>query len=145
VRKLDLNPDYQRPGVWTDEQAALFVGSWLEGMSLPKIYIQRYSSQATGGKGWLSRPMEVLDGQQRLRALYRWATNQIAARLSDGQLIWYADTNAADRRFMDVRIFYVDLPRADQLRLYIRLNRGGTAHTADEIALAESLLQAEAK
>lgn len=140
VRRLDLSPDYQRPAVWTDQQAALFVGSWLEGLDLPKIYVQRYQSARTGGHGWFDRPLEVVDGQQRLRSLYRWATCEVPAELSDGRLVWYADTDAADRRRMDVRVTYVDLARADQLRLYVRLNRGGTAHTDAEVEKARALL-----
>lgn len=139
-RWLDLGPNYQRPAVWSDAQAALFVGSWAEGLELPKIFLQRYQSAKTGGEDWLDRPIECLDGQQRLKSLYRWVKGFIPAELSDGRMVWYKDTSVADRRWMDVRVTYVDLCRADQLKLYIRLNRGGTAHTDAEILHAKALL-----
>lgn len=38
---------------------------------------------------------------------------------------------------------HVDLPRAARLRFYLRLNRGGTVHTYDELYRVERLLAEE--
>lgn len=142
-RGLVLQPDYQRGYVWTDRQAELFVGHWLEGGEVPKIYVHRANSEEAGGPDWHKQPSEVVDGQQRLKSLLRWVRGEILAETASGARLAYADTNEVDRRALDVRICYVSLPRAARLRLYIRLNRGGTAHSEADVERARALLAAE--
>lgn len=139
-RGLVLQPDYQRGYVWTDRQAELFVGHWLEGGEVPKIYVHRPRSAESGGPRWYEQPCEAIDGQQRLRSLWRWVKGEILAETSSGERLAYADTNEVDRRQLDVKICYVSLRYDDRLKLYIRLNRGGTAHTETDIAKARALL-----
>ena len=149
---LQLNPDYQRGAVWTDEQAARFVGHWLEGGEVPRIWVQRWDSgdnvtpgdlarYGVGASGYL--PQEVVDGQQRLRAIYRWATGEVAAEMTDGQRVTYSQTNEVERRGFSIQLTYIDLPRVERLRLYLRINRGGTVHTAEEIARVREMLARE--
>lgn len=138
---LNLNPDYQRSHSWTDQQAERFVGHWLEGGDTPKFYIQRYSSAQNSPRReyWLV-PAEVIDGQQRLRALYRWYKGEIAAEISDGRRMWYRDTNEIERRGFNIQLHFVDLPRLQRLEFYVRLNRGGTVHKDEEIQRVRDLI-----
>lgn len=141
----DLSPDYQRGHVWTERQAVLFVGHVLEGGAVPPIFVQRYdcADHAPDPEYW-NLPVEVIDGQQRLRALVGWVEGDFAAELTDGRLIWYRDTNEVDRFCLPmIRITYLDISRADRLRFYLRLNRGGTVHTDDEINRVRDMLDAE--
>jgi hypothetical protein len=152
---LQLNPDYQRGAVWTDEQAARFVGHWLEGGEVPRIWVQRWDSgdnvtpgdlarYKVGASGdWNYLPQEVVDGQQRLRAIYRWRNGEIAAEMTDGQRVTYSQTNEVERRGFSIQLTYIDLPRVERLRLYLRLNRGGTVHTDEEIARVREMLARE--
>lgn len=67
---IELNPAYQRGPAWTDEKQALLVDSVFRKYDLPKIYLAR--------KGSSSPPRyEVIDGQQRVRALLRFANGKL--------------------------------------------------------------------
>jgi hypothetical protein len=145
IGALDLNPDYQRGAVWTEEQQESFVGYWLEGNDIPKVYVQQYESDDHLPKGqkWYKTPAEVIDGQQRLRALYRWFKGEIAAQISDGRRFWFKDTNEVERRGFLIVVHLLDLSRRDRLDFYLRLNRGGTIHTDAEIERVRQLLRRE--
>ena len=69
IRKLvDTNPDYQRPAVWTMSQKQLLVDTVLRGYDIPKLYWRRV--------GRKPEKFEVIDGQQRLRALWGFAADE---------------------------------------------------------------------
>ena len=136
------DPDYQRDHVWTPAQASAFVGFVLEGGQCPLIYLQRYDSRKNTPKGmdYVTMPAVALDGQQRIRALVAWMKDEIPAVMTEGDEIWYHDTDEVDRRGLPmIRCAHVDLSRKEQLRFYLALNRGGTAHTDAEIAFVRSL------
>jgi len=145
-RSLNLAPDYQRAYVWTERQAAQFVGHFIEGGRVQPVIVNRFPITK------VLQPDEVIDGQQRLRSVYRWLKGEIGAELYDGSTLHLHDLSDRDRA--DVTgywltgphfdVWYVTLPRADRLRLYLRLNRGGTIHTDDEIERVRALLAAEA-
>lgn len=60
--RVDTNPDYQRPAVWGTAQKQLLVDTILRNYDVPKLYWRR-----TGRK---PDTYDVVDGQQRLRAVY---------------------------------------------------------------------------
>lgn len=62
--ELDLNPWYQRRSVWKDTQRAYLINTLLEGKPVPSIYI-RHTIDLEQEKSI----KEVVDGQQRLRAI----------------------------------------------------------------------------
>jgi HNH endonuclease len=92
---------------------------------------------------YLDMPSEVIDGKQRLTAIWRWMKDQIPAELSDGTMIWYHDTNEVDRRGLDSLITYTDISRVERLRFYLKINRGGTVHSEAEIGKVREMLAAE--
>jgi len=61
-KRVNTNPDFQRPAVWSNGQKQLLVDTILRDYDVPKLYWRK-----TG-----SRPdtYDVVDGQQRLRALW---------------------------------------------------------------------------
>lgn len=61
-KRINTNPDFQRPAVWGASQKQLLVDTILRDYDVPKLYWRK-----TG-----SRPdtYDVVDGQQRLRALW---------------------------------------------------------------------------
>lgn len=145
--RWNLNPEYQRGAVWTDRQAMHFLGHMLEGGAVAPLYVNRLENNKNlpeGFKSWLEVPAEVIDGQQRLRAVLRWLKGEVQAELSDGRLIAYADTDEIDRRGLPAfDVEFVDLSRRDVLRLYLKLNRGGTVHSDSEIERVRQLLARE--
>lgn len=133
---IDMEPDYQRPIVWTEAQQSAFVGHLLDGGECPKIYIQQYRQRH-------DLPSEIVDGKQRLTSIYRWMRGDIPAVCADGAVIWFKDTDVVDRRALKMELHMIDLPRAERLNFYLRLNRGGTVHTSEEIGRVREMLARE--
>jgi hypothetical protein len=61
-KRINTNPDFQRPPVWGTAQKQLLVDTILRNYDVPKLYWRR-----TGAK---PDTYDVVDGQQRLRALW---------------------------------------------------------------------------
>lgn len=140
-RSLSLNicPDYQRGRVWTDEQASRFVGYLAEGGEAPMLFIQRWPD---------GRPDELVDGLQRVTALLRFGANEIPMETPAGERAYLRDFSDDDKRIwyspagFKLTAQYVQChTRAEVLALYIRLNRGGTPHTDDEIERVRTMLR----
>ena len=60
--RIDTNPEFQRPAVWTVSQKQLLIDTILRGYDIPKMYWRR--------TGINPDRYEVVDGQQRLRAIW---------------------------------------------------------------------------
>jgi len=63
-KRIDTNPDYQRPAVWSKQQKQLLIDTILRGYDIPKLYWRQISKQPN--------KYEVVDGQQRLRAIWEF-------------------------------------------------------------------------
>ena len=59
--RIDTNPDYQRPTVWSFAQKQLLIDTILRGYDVPKLYWRKTGSKPDS--------YEVVDGQQRIRAI----------------------------------------------------------------------------
>ena len=68
--KIDTNPDYQRPPVWTTAQKQLLIDTILRGYDIPKLYLRKVDNTPF--------QYEVVDGQQRLRAIWSFMSNEFA-------------------------------------------------------------------
>ena len=68
---LDLTPEFQRRYVWTDDQASFLIDTILHELPFPEIYLRTKTSSAG------STRFEVVDGQQRLRSILRFASNDL--------------------------------------------------------------------
>lgn len=66
--KINTNPDYQRPSVWTKAQKQLLIDSILRDYDVPKIYLHK-----TGKDTY-----DVIDGQQRIRAIWSFYDDEFA-------------------------------------------------------------------
>lgn len=62
--RINTNPDYQRPAVWSTAQKQLLMDTILRGYDIPKFYWRKTSSSPD--------MYEVVDGQQRLRAIWEF-------------------------------------------------------------------------
>ena len=68
--KIDTNPEYQRGPVWSVENKQLLIDTILRGYDIPKLYFRE-----------IERPPfenEVVDGQQRLRAIWDFRNGHFA-------------------------------------------------------------------
>lgn len=140
--EVDLDPAYQRSHVWTKDQQMDYLGFMLEGGKPPEIFVRELVQTDS-----IKPPYyEMVDGKQRVTAMYKWWRHEIPARLSpefDSRLIWAKDLDEVEVRSvkMDVRvsvqILQTDL--AGTIRMYLRLNTGGTPHTKEEIERVRKL------
>ena len=71
---IDPKPAYQRGPVWSTNHQQLFIDSILRGFDIPKLYLRAIDM---GGGGQEYR-WEVVDGQQRLKAVWDFYANRFA-------------------------------------------------------------------
>lgn len=62
--RIDTNPDFQRPAVWSNGQKQLLIDTILRGYDIPKLYWRKVSKNPD--------KYEVVDGQQRLRTIFEF-------------------------------------------------------------------------
>jgi hypothetical protein len=67
---LKINSEYQRGAVWTITQKKKLVDSLLRGYPLPVIYLHHIKKTVAGMQ---REDLEIIDGQQRINALYEFA------------------------------------------------------------------------
>lgn len=72
-KELVLNPYFQRRSVWDPQARSLLIDSILRRMPVPKIYMRTKLDVKTKRS-----VREVVDGQQRLRAILAFANNEFA-------------------------------------------------------------------
>lgn len=65
--QLDLAAEFQRNSVWPRAAKAYLVDTILANRPIPQLFIQRYTSAQTGRPNY-----RVIDGQQRLRAVFEF-------------------------------------------------------------------------
>ena len=98
-KRIDTNPDFQRPAVWGLGQKQLFIDTILRDYDVPKLYWRK-----TGNKPDI---YDVVDGQQRLRAIWEFF---------DGKFKLPKDADPIDD--LDIAACgYEDLP--DELRMKV--------------------------
>lgn len=121
---LDLSPNFQRRPVWTEEQSSYLIDTILNGLPIPEIYIR--SSSTPGG----DTSYEVVDGQQRLRSVLLFGSNDLELSGDDVSAKWlsksFEDLSEAQKTaFWDYKIVVRDVSGASDLEirdLFRRLN-----------------------
>lgn len=67
---LAVNPEYQRGAVWSETQKKKLIDSILRGYPIPLIYLHHIKTSVAG---MTREDLEIVDGQQRLNAIYEFA------------------------------------------------------------------------
>jgi hypothetical protein len=132
---LDLQPDFQRGAVWPKQKQRLLVDSVLRNWYVPPIHVVRTESEE----------QIVLDGQQRLRAIFEFVTERLTVdgraepasqeiKALDG--LRYSEIPEQVRRRFDrftLRIFEViDYEPEEPYELFYRLNQPTTLTSAEK-------------
>ena len=92
--ELNLSPWYQRRSIWSTPQKAYLINTIHEQKPIPAIYI-RYSLDLDQGK----TIREVVDGQQRTRAIIDYCENKFpATHPSSKKRISFAQLNRSQRQ-----------------------------------------------
>jgi len=131
---LDLDPDFQRAHVWTQNQQREFVEYQLMGGEVSRDITFNGPDFRRGGKA----PVVLLDGKQRLEAVRSFLRNELTVfgqTCKDfGRLPWM------DYRF---RFVVCELQsREEVLSLYLKINAGGTPHSSEELTRVRRMLEA---
>jgi hypothetical protein len=66
--RIDTNPDFQRPPVWSLGQKQLLIDTILRGYDIPKLYWRKLGNNP--------EQYEVVDGQQRLRTIFEFQSGE---------------------------------------------------------------------
>src|SRR5260221_6750747 len=82
--QLRLSPPFQRDNVWTRQAKAYLIDTILHDLPIPLFFMQRGRSAQTG------RPIyRVVDGQQRLRAIFEFMNDRFALSQSAKNSAFY--------------------------------------------------------
>lgn len=131
---LNLNPDFQRPHVWTEEQQSAYVLYRLRGGYSGDILYWNSPNYTKGGGN-----LVIVDGKQRLEAVRKFMRNELVIweglRLDD-----FADEPDMLRGARFTMVVNDLKTRKEVLTWYLDLNTGGTPHTQDEIEKVMHLL-----
>lgn len=131
---LRISPKFQRRSVWTNPAKGFFIDSILQDYPIPPIHIRLTHE---GGR----KPVrEVIDGQQRIRAIFDFIAGdfRIPASVSPG---WggksYKSLSDEDRDSVNLFSFtvyqYKRLSDADVLDIFSRLNTYSVSLNAQEL------------
>lgn len=71
IKKIDMNPDYQRKEIWSKEQRLKLIDSVFRNFDIPKIYIRK-KEQPDGEVEY-----EIIDGKQRLTTFEYFIKNKL--------------------------------------------------------------------
>jgi hypothetical protein len=122
-KELELNPHFQRRSVWDPQARTLLIDSILRRMPVPKIYMRTKLDTRTKRS-----VREIVDGQQRLRAILGFANNDYALtrRAQEFTGLRYEDLSEdQQQQFLSYPLAVDSLVNAsdsDVLEVFARLN-----------------------
>lgn len=120
--ELNLSPWYQRRSVWKPAQKAYLINTIHESKPVPSVYI-RHTIDLANEKS----VKEVVDGQQRLRAIIEYRNNAFPApHPSYSKAVTYSQLDATHRkRFLLTALsvgYLVGAEDADVIEIFARIN-----------------------
>ena len=135
---LDLNPDFQRGHVWSEEQQISFVEFFLSGGVTGRIIYFNHPGWMTGFKG----DFVIVDGKQRLNALLRFLKGEI--KVFGYYIHEFEGKLRQARANMNLKFNINNLKtKKEVLKWYLEFNEGGTPHTEAELDKVRKMLEEE--
>jgi hypothetical protein len=135
--KIDPKPQYQRRPVWSDKKKQLLIDTIMRGFDMPKIYLNEIKR---GNFVW-----EVVDGQQRLRAMWEFQENRfplgkdskdLPPPLGDLSGKYYQDLTPDQQDvflLFDVSLTEIRGASPEEIReLFLRLQEGESLNPAEK-------------
>lgn len=133
-------PDWQREEVWPIEKKQLLIDTILRNWRLPKFYFLKVSSNPD--------EYEVVDGQQRLAAIFEFYDNELCLAGSTSRLYkaqYYKElSEELQDRFDDYEIDYDEITEADDIDLkefFQRLQEGLPLTSSEKLNAIHSNLR----
>ncbi len=138
---LDLDPEFQRGHVWTEQQQVAFIEFFLKGGSTGRVIYLNYPSWHHAVKAGCYNDFVIVDGKQRLRALERFVKNEFMVFGS-----YYKEFTDKIRMRNMMKLNINDLKsKREVLQWYLDFNSGGTVHSEAELEKVRKLIQKENK
>lgn len=137
-KQLVLAPDFQRGSVWSPSAKVFLIDTILNDLPMPQIFFRTKIDAALQ-----STIREVVDGQQRLRALLEFASGKmrLTSKAPKYKGKTYVDLDVEDQeRFLSYKVPVVQLINAsdaDVLEVFARLNSYSVKVTPAELRHAE--------
>ncbi len=129
--ELIPDPDWQRGYIWKLKDEQLLIDSILKGLPIPKLYLTEEYDMKKGASIHYA-----VDGQQRLRAIYRFLTNKFPIEINDKQYFFKDLTKKIQQKIVTYKLdghYLKDYKQADVNFLFQRLNRTGFKLTNMEV------------
>lgn len=140
---LDLSPRYQREHVWVPEQQRAYIEYCMSGGEVARTLVLT----TTDRHGWPPPNYALLDGKQRLEAILAFMRGEMRvfpdASMPDGYALADFTGNFPFSKLHIVICVVECRTYADQLRLYLNINGGGTPHKPAELARVRAMLAEE--
>ena len=133
-KSLVLSPEFQRGSVWSTAAKTYLIDSILRDFPIPQIYFRTRVDPETQ-----SIVREVVDGQQRLRAIIEFAANRLKLSQKSEKFrgMTYADLDSEQKeKFLSYKVSTIQLLNAndaDILEMFARLNSSGVKVTPAEL------------
>lgn len=141
---LELDPDFQRGHVWSEDQQRRYIEFVLRGGQTGR---EIQTNHPTWHHGLTGGPYVLVDGKQRIEAVSRFMKDQFRIFASlDPRGLGYVRSEFTGylRHYASFRWCVNDLKtREEVLQWYIDLNAGGVVHSDEEISRVRSLLEQE--
>lgn len=135
-RGPNLDPDFQRAHVWTEDKQVRYVEFILRGgQSAKDLYFNH--------PGWMSSfegDFVLVDGKQRLEAVRKFLRNEL-------RVFGSTYDEFTDKMRLTGAEFVVHIndlkTRKEVLQWYLDMNSGGVVHTDDELQKVRDMLERE--
>jgi len=144
VETVDIDPDFQREHVWTDEQRSRYMEFLIRGGKSSRVLYWNHPCYMGSNKTFaLPKTLVLVDGKQRLTACLKFLNNEIPVfghllkDYEDPRMVLSPGGVGLQMHINNLKT------RAEMLEWYIDLNAGGTIHETSEIERVRQLLAAE--
>lgn len=139
--QLELNPDFQRNVVWTEQQQIDFLEFFFRGGRTARTIYFNSPAYGTGERGDLDDTVLCVDGLQRITSFLRFINNEIPIFGA-----YYKDFEDSPRITQNLTFNINSLKyRSEVLEWYLKFNSGGTVHTKEELKRVRVLLEESLK
>jgi hypothetical protein len=139
--RIDIDPPYQRPHVWTTPQKRAYVEYVLRGGDAARriMFASRPRNAHEGQR-------RLLDGKQRISSVIEFCRDELPVFADESSPEGYRASQIKGWTGMSytLEIQIVTLPTmADEIRLYLMINSGGTPHSSEELERVRAMLTCE--
>lgn len=135
---LQLNPDFQRGHVWTEEQQIAWLEFFLRGGKAGNVVYFNCPSWHYAVKDGDYNEYVCVDGLQRLTAIQRFTNNEI--KVFGSYFKEFEDPHHVNRHTLKLNVNDLKTKK-EVLQWYVDMNSGGTPHTSDEIQRVKRMIR----